>query len=142
MSAARSVSFWLSIAHSHLAIEPSGPGIPTFICWVSARSDPRRNASTPILSSAMRWRITGSSPRPRSLMTAISSSRSRRTEIAEAGALVHQGGDGDHPAVAFAAHEVLVVHMGALEEDLVELGLARDLAEGAHLHPVLLHVAD
>ena len=55
---------------------------------------------------------------------------------------MHQGRDRDDPAVPLAADQVLVGDVGALEEDLVELGLAGDLAQRANLHPVLLHVAD
>ena len=71
----------------------------------------------------------------------VAPDRDRRSG-AEAGALVHQGGDRDHPAVALAADQVLVRDVGALEEDLVELGLAGDLAQRTDLDPVLLHVAD
>ena len=45
---ASSVSDWFSFAHSHLPIEPSGPGMPVFICEVSARMPPSRSASIPI----------------------------------------------------------------------------------------------
>ena len=48
----------------------------------------------------------------------------------ERGALVHERGDRDHPAVAHAADDVLVGDPGLLDEELVELGLAGDLASG------------
>ena len=56
------------------------------------------------------------------------------------GALVHERGDGHRPAVALPADDVLVRDPGVLHEELVELGLAGDLAQRAHLDGVLLHV--
>ena len=56
------------------------------------------------------------------------------------GALVHQRGDGHVPAVARLTDDVLVGDVGVLHEDLVELGLAGDLAQRADLHALLLHV--
>ena len=98
-SVASSVSSWLRSAHSHFAIEPSGPGIPVFIVSVRARIAPSRSASEPIFSRAIRSRSTGSSPSPRSLISSTSSSRSRREPDrrggAEPGALVHQRRDRD-----------------------------------------------
>ena len=61
---------------------------------------------------------------------------------AEAGALVHERGDRDRPAVAHAADDVLVGDARLLDEELVELRLAGDLAKRAHLHGLLLHVHD
>src|SRR5215210_5848843 len=60
----------------------------------------------------------------------------------ETGALVHQRGDRHGPAVADPADHVLVGDPRLLDEELVELGLVRDLVERAHLHRVLLHVHD
>ena len=42
MSTAVSVMRWLSSDHMSFRIEPSGPGMPTFICWVRARRAPSR----------------------------------------------------------------------------------------------------
>src|SRR5918996_3688244 len=61
---------------------------------------------------------------------------------AEPGALVHQRGDRDGPAVANAADHVLVRDPSLLHEELVELRLLGDLVERADLHRVLLHVHD
>jgi len=41
---------------------------------------------------------------------------------------VHERGDGHHPSVALSADDVLLIDLGVLEEDLVELRLAGDLA--------------
>ena len=59
---------------------------------------------------------------------------------AEPGALVHERRKRHLPAVADAADDVRVGDPGVLDEQLVELGLARDLAQRAHLRRVLLHV--
>ena len=96
-----------------------------------------------MLSWATRWRMIGSSATPRSLARSISSSSvsdGDRGREAEAGPLVHERRDGHHPAVAHAADHVLVGHLGVLDEELVELGLAGDLAQRADLDRVLLHV--
>jgi hypothetical protein len=61
-------------------------------------------------------------------------------EEPQAGALVHQRGERDLPAVADTPEHVLVRDAGAVEEELVELGLAGDLAQRADLHALLLHV--
>ena len=58
----------------------------------------------------------------------------------EPGALVHQRRDRHLPAVADPADHVLVGDPGLLDEQLVELALAGDLDQWAHLHPLLLHV--
>src|SRR4051794_351898 len=65
----------------------------------------------------------------------------RRAE-AEPRALVHQRGDGDHPAVALAADDVLVRDPSLLDEELVELRLAGYLAQRPDLHRLLLHIHD
>jgi hypothetical protein len=80
---------------------------------------------------------------PRSRASSISVEGVREPERGgrtEPGALVHERRDRDHPAVALAADHVLVGHVGGLDEELVELGLARDLAQRAHVDLVLLHV--
>ncbi len=59
---------------------------------------------------------------------------------AEAGALVHERRERHLPAVADAADDVLVGDPRALDEQLVELRLAGDLAQRADLHGLLLHV--
>jgi hypothetical protein len=82
MSQASSVSAWLRFAHCHFPIEPSGPGIPVFICAVIARMPPSRRASQPISRSATWRRICGSFCMPRSLISAISCARSRETATA------------------------------------------------------------
>jgi hypothetical protein len=53
----------------------------------------------------------------------------------EPGPLVHQRRDRHRPAVADPADYVGVGDPRPLDEDLVELALARDLDEGANLHP-------
>ncbi len=55
-------------------------------------------------------------------------------------ALVHERGDRDVPAVALPADDVLVRDPGLLDEQLVELRLAGDLAQRPDLDGVLLHV--
>ena len=55
-------------------------------------------------------------------------------------ALVHERRDRDRPAVVLAPDDVLVRDPRLLDEQLVELGLAGDLAQRADLDPVLLHV--
>ncbi len=52
---------------------------------------------------------------------------------AEPGALVHQRRERDLPAVADAADDVRVGDPRLLDEELVELGLAGDLAQRADL---------
>ncbi len=59
---------------------------------------------------------------------------------AEPGALVHQRRQRHLPAVADAADDVRVGDPGLLDEELVELRLAGDLAQRADLDGVLLHV--
>ena len=49
MSSASSVSVWWVEDHWSFAIDPSGPGMPTFIVEVSALSAPMRRPSMPIL---------------------------------------------------------------------------------------------
>src|SRR5579875_2775427 len=61
-------------------------------------------------------------------------------EECQPGPLVHQRGQRHLPAVADAAQHVLVPHPRPLDEQLVELRLAGDLAQRADLHPLLLHV--
>src|SRR4051812_33033979 len=61
---------------------------------------------------------------------------------AETGPLEHQGRDRDLPAAADLADDVLVGDLGLLEEDLVELGLAGDLAERPNVDVRLVHVED
>ena len=53
---------------------------------------------------------------------------------------MHQRRDRDRPAVALSPDDVLVGDPRVLDEQLVELRLAGDLAQRAHLHGVLLHV--
>ena len=143
-SSASSVSAWLVDDHCSFAIEPSGPGMPTFIVAVSARIAPSRRPSIPIFSRATLSRTIGSSAAA-ALLGQLDQlvERVREPERrggAEAGALVHQRRDRDHPAVALAADDVLVGDVGVLDEELVELGLAGDLAQRPHLDLVLLHV--
>ncbi len=61
---------------------------------------------------------------------------------AERGALVHQRGHRDGPAVADLAEPVFVRDAGVGEVHLVELGLARHLAQRPGLHPGPVHVDD
>ena len=144
-STASSVSAWLSRRPLPLGDRALGPG-DADLHRRGQRPHARRAAapSIPIFSSAIRSRISGSSARPRSLASSISSSRSSArpsaADGAEAGALVHQRRDRDHPAVALAADDVLVGDVGVLDEELVELGLAGDLAQRPDLDLVLLHV--
>src|SRR4051812_47710005 len=58
----------------------------------------------------------------------------------EAGALVHERRQGDLPPVADATDDVGVGDAHLLEEELVELRLARDLAQRPDGHAGLLHV--
>ena len=58
--------------HCHFGSEPSGPGTPRFMIWVSPRHALSRSSSTSIESCAMRWRITGSSATPRSRASSFS----------------------------------------------------------------------
>src|SRR5438105_3907545 len=55
-------------------------------------------------------------------------------------ALVHERGDRHPPAVALPADDVLVGDARLLDEQLVELRLAGDLAQGTDLDGLLLHV--
>ena len=61
---------------------------------------------------------------------------------ADGDALVHQRGLGDPPALADLAEAVGVGDADVGEEDLVELGLAGDLAQRPHLDAGVGHVAD
>ena len=61
---------------------------------------------------------------------------------AERSALVEERRHRDLPAAADLAEEVLDGHPNVGEEDLVELGLARDLAQRADLHARRVHVDD
>ena len=61
-------------------------------------------------------------------------------EERQAGALVHERRQRDLPAVADAADDVLVGDPRLLDEELVELGAAGDLAQRPDLDLVLLHV--
>src|SRR4051794_17522377 len=61
---------------------------------------------------------------------------------AEPGALEHKRGDRDAPAATHLADDVLVGDLGLLEEDLVELGLAGDLAKRPDIDVGLIHVED
>ena len=61
---------------------------------------------------------------------------------AERPALVQQRRHRDLPAAADLAEQVLGGHVGRREEDLVELGLAGDLAQRPHLDPGRVHVDD
>ncbi len=63
-----------------------------------------------------------------------------RRRGADARTLVHQRRDRDHPTVALTADDVLVGHVGVLDEELVELRLAGDLAQRPDLDLLLLHV--
>jgi hypothetical protein len=55
---------------------------------------------------------------------------------------VQQGRHRHRPAVADFIEDVLDRHLDVLEEDLVELGLARDLPERPHLDTGRVHVHD
>src|SRR4029077_10413847 len=61
---------------------------------------------------------------------------------AEADTLGHQRGDRDRPALARLPDAVGVVDDSAVEEDLVEVALASDLADLTAGHRVLVHVED
>src|SRR3954454_19759508 len=61
---------------------------------------------------------------------------------AKSGALEHQGRDRNAPAAADLPDDVLVGDLGLLEEDLVELGLAGDLAKRPDVDVRLVHVED
>ena len=55
----------------------------------------------------------------------------------EVGPLVHQRRDGHRPAASHLADDVVVRHLGAVEEDLVEGRAAVHLPDGADLQPPL-----
>ena len=61
---------------------------------------------------------------------------------AERAALVEERRHRDVPAAADLADHVLERHLDAAQEDLVELGLARDLAQRPHLDAGRVHVDD
>ena len=98
--------------HGSFAIDLSGPGMPTFIVEVSARSAPMRRPSMPILSPrdpVADERVVGHA----TLLGELDQlpkrvGESKGCRCAEAGALVHERCDRDHPAVALAADNVLV----------------------------------
>ena len=100
----------------------------------------------PVWNSATFWRMIGSSCRPRVLdpgdQVLEPALQADDRGGAEAGALEHQRRDRDLPAAADLADDVLVGDLGLLHEDLVELGLAGDLAERADVDVRLVDVED
>ena len=95
-------------------------------------------------SCASRWRITGIVVDAQ-LARALDQLAQRDLHLdlqreGEPRALVHQRRDRDRPAVVLAADDVLVGDPRLLDEQLVELRLAGDLAQRPDLDAVLLHV--
>src|SRR5437763_1960468 len=105
------------------------------------RSGPARSESS---SRAVRWISRWSSVRPKSILLLRRDLEPRQAEHAQCEAadrpLVLERGQGHLPTVADAADDVGVGDPRLLDEQLVELRLARDLAQRANLNPILLHV--
>src|SRR5207253_337876 len=66
----------------------------------------------------------------------------QRRRDAKPRALEHQRSQRDVPAIAGAADDIVVGDECAIEEDLVELRVTRDLAQRTHRHAGLAHVQD
>ena len=111
---------------------------------VSVRALCSRKISTSIHERATRWRTSGSSRRPR-----------RRARLPEeidrhlvqhllpphegGAALVGERRAGHAPPAVLGADAVFHRHLDRVEEDLVELALARDLTQRADLHALRRH---
>ena len=131
-------------AHCHLPSEPSGPGMPDLhrlgqaAVGVEAHrlgldvelGDPLAVVGVVGGGAAVEPRLGGQLGEPAEAVVDLDD----RAE-GEPGALVHQRRDRDLPAVADAADDVLVRDPRLLEEELVELALAGDLDQRAHLTP-------
>ena len=128
----------------HFESEPSGAGL--------ACLDDLRKAAVSVDPQYLGLDVELSEPLPRHgvvVESAVARHLDQARQVAldlrhraerDPGALVHERRDRDHPAVPDAADDVLVGDARLLDEELVELGLSRDLDERAHLHRVLLHV--
>ena len=135
----------LTSANMSLAIEPSGPGLPTRRAW-PARMLVRRRASASIhscisrsLATAVRSLASSCQMRTASAMAPEPLAGGPRA-AADGGALVHQRGHGHPPALADVADAVGVGHPHLGQVDLVELGLAGHLAQRPHLDARRVHV--
>ena len=144
MSAASWASSWLVSDHIHLVSEPSGPGLavaldrgqpavggqPQDLRLDVQRAEPV--GDDVVVEQAARGRLVD--------QVVEQPAQQHLEEEGEAGALVHQRRQRDLPAVADAADDAVAGDPRVLDEELVELRLAGDLAQRPHLDGVLLHV--
>ena len=144
MSAASWVSRWLVSDHSHLTSEPSGPGLAVALDVGQAlpgEQPDRLGAHVQVGELVGDERVLEQPALGRGgeqVVELLAQPHLQRE--AQPGALVHQRRQRDLPAVADAADDVRVGDPRLLDEELVELRLAGDLAQRADLDGLLLHV--
>ena len=136
----------LTSANMSLAIEPSGPGLPALPVLPGPDvGEAQRLGLDPQLHEAVaggrvscRRPLRSRCARPRRWRP--SPGAAAAAAAADGGALVHQRGHRDPPALADVADAVGVGHPDLGHVDLVELGLAGDLAQRPDLDAGGVHV--
>ena len=132
MSTPRSATAVPSCAMASLRMEPSTPGMPPRASAVRTRALVRSNSRPRVNTRASCWRTSGSrrsARRPGEVDAGRRRRSTSRTERPGGEALVHQRGAGHPPAVVEVAHEVGGRDADVVEEHLVEVRLAGDLAQ-------------
>ena len=121
---------WFASDHWSFRIDPSGPGRPVRSSALSERYAVQRSAWSWIHSRATASRCVGVAPRSRGERDELVhlDLEARHECEGERSALVQERRHRDVPAAADLADDVLDRHLDAAQEDLVELGLAGDLA--------------
>ena len=136
---------WLSSAPTSLPTDPSGPGPPT-VAVARDRSEVSRCASARSHSwvepVSQHRRLQVRARRPQGDCVGDRARPAPAAAGAERASLVHQGGHRDPPTVADLTEPVRVGDARIGHVDLVELGVAGELAQRPGLHARRMHVED
>ena len=136
---------WLSSAPTSLPTDPSGPGPPT-VAVARDRSEVSRCAlgAQPQLGEpvSQHRRLQVRARRPQGDCVGDRARPAPAAAGAERASLVHQGGHRDPPTVADLTEPVRVGDARIGHVDLVELGVAGELAQRPGLHARRMHVED